>query len=52
MAARANHGSLGDADISTNCDFLVVNKPNFFTNPAVVTNFKVPREVDSNPAAN
>jgi hypothetical protein len=29
----------------------MVDKPNFFTNPAVVCNFKVPRKMNANPAS-
>jgi hypothetical protein len=30
----------------------MVYKPDFFTNPAVITDFELPREVDSDASAN
>jgi hypothetical protein len=41
---------LRNADIRTNRDFFVVDKPNFLTNPAVITDLEVPRKMNSNAA--
>jgi hypothetical protein len=51
MSTRADNRPLRDADIRANRDFFVVDKPNFLTNPAVVADFKVPGEMNSNPAS-
>ena len=52
MATRTDDGSLRDADVGTDCDLFMVDEPNFLTNPAVISNFQLPREMNADTSLN